>query len=287
MSLIVIIATRGRPQEMLETVRLTLPKIERDDTRLMICADSDDVITLRRLCELPDDTHIHISVKEREDTRGEKYDRALTECPGSIYLPCHDCAPILTPGFDRIILDAAAVFPDGIGCVYSPMANASFPAFQAITAKLVEKIGYIYSHDYPFWFIDHELDDIARMIGRYIFVDIGVNTTTMRPAKSLRLRELDFWTKYFDYLTYERREVAHRIIDGEDFIAPAWLKTMLKTQHLAVEARSIHLNYEVRRAAHAIESTRGSDEPPDEGYIRAKQKAERKIIALQEKQKAA
>lgn len=287
MTLTVIVTTRERPHQMVETVGRTLNNVTLKDTTILVCADSDDPMTLRMLKVLPDSPHIKVSVKQREDSRGEKYDRALTEAPADVYLPAHDCVPILTKGFDRIILNATAVYPDGIGCVYTPMANASFPGLQAITAKMVEKIGYIYNHEYPFWFIDHELDDIARMIGRFVFVDVELSIQPMRPSKSIRLRDLAFWTTYFDAMTLERRKIAHRIIDDPEFKSPGWLKGVLKEQHQAVEARSYWVNGQVRAMAEQIEQERGSDGPPDAGYLRAKAAAEKKLLRVYEELRAA
>lgn len=267
MKLTYIITTRGRPDEIKRTLEDTIPSIRRGDTKILVCVDSDDIETIAVLKSFYLDSRVIISIKPREDSRGEKHDRALTEAPADIYMMGHDCASIRTPGFDQIIVDAAGLFPDGIGCVYTPMANAAFPSMQAITAKLVEKIGYTYSHEYPYWFIDHELDDIARMIGRYVCVNMDTeHHQTRRPSKTTRLRDLEFWTCYFDAATIYRRELARSIIDDMD--EPEWRKTMLKTWNAPIESRSMYINACVRANAAAIEKDRGEDGPPDLGYLR-------------------
>ena len=214
-----------------------------------------------------------VSVKKREDSRGEKYDRALTEAPADVYLPAVDCAPFVSEGFDVAILEKARLFPDGIGCVYTPMVNASFPGLQAPTAKLVEKLGHIYNHEYPFWFIDHELDDISRMIGRFVFANVKFEPRPYRPGTTIRLRDLEFWTAYYDLMSIERRAKAREIIMGKDFQSPQWLKEVLANSYQVVEARSRNINAGVRNNAKAIEAQRGDPNPPDEGYLRAKAKA--------------
>jgi hypothetical protein len=287
MKLTFIIATRERPFDLVRTLNAVVRNMTREDTTLLLCVDADDKQTINALDTIPNDRRIRISVKEREDSRGEKYDRALTEAPADVYLVGHDCVPLNTVGFDDLVVRAAESFPDGIGCVYSPMANMSFPSMQAPTARLVEKIGYIYSHEYPFWFIDHELDDIVRMIGRYVFVNIEQDIATRRPSKTLRLRELKFWTTYFDIATMRRRNLAHSIIDGEDFLEPQWRKDMLKTWHHLIEIRSHWLNAQVRGAAEQIERERGEKGPPDEGYVRLRTAAEKRMIEMYEELKAA
>jgi hypothetical protein len=281
MRLTLIIGTRGRPDALLASVKTTLANVRRGDTRVLLCVDLDDAVTLDALHRLPADERLIVSAKAREDSRGEKCGRAFTEAPADLYAVGHDCTPILTPGFDQIIAQCAETcFPDGIGVVNSPMANASFPIMQTITAKLAQKLGYIYNPAYPFWFIDHELDDIARMLGRNPYVEIEIEHLSTRPAKTLRLRDLDFWTRYMDLTTVERRQLVHAIIDGEDFIAPPHVKAVLKAAHPAIEARSFNINHSVRSQAGIIEAQRGERGPPDPGYQRLKYAAEEKLIAM-------
>lgn len=289
MSLSLIIQTRDRTDLLRYTLEKTLPNIKRDDTKVLICVDDDDVLTKLKMEDkfFPKDPRIIWSVKKREDSRGEKYDRALTLAPASLYLPSVDCAPFTTPGFDQIFLDAAALYPDGIGCVYTPMANASFPGILAITHKLVAKLGHIYSHDFPFWFIDHELDDIARMIGRYTTVDVKFETGLTRPTKTIRMWDLAFWTGYFNDMTMDRRAAAQNIILGDDFETPRWLKFVLLGAYHPIEARSYWINNNVRSQAAEIEAQRGETGPRDEGYLRAKARAEKRLDLKHGRQAAA
>ena len=53
-----------------------------------------------------------------------------------------DYTPHITPGWDTKVLEAASVFPDGIGVVYNHLANLSFPGMVTATAELVEKMVY-------------------------------------------------------------------------------------------------------------------------------------------------
>lgn len=280
MNFTMIIATRGRPALLKETLEHTLPNLSRDDSKILVCVDDNDNDTIGEIRLMPRDDRLQFCIRPREDSRGEKYDRALTLAPADVYLPAVDCAPVLTPAFDQAIINAARLYPDGIGCVYTPMVNASFPGLQAITAGMVAKLGYIYNPDFPFWFIDHELDDIARMIGRCVIVDIDFRPWLTRPSKTIRLRDLVFWTKYFDLMTLERRHKARAIIDSVDFEEAQWRKAIMRDWYEPIEARSYSINEHVRNNAAAIEAQRGDSGPPDEGYLRAKAKAEQKILAV-------
>jgi len=276
-----VIATRGRPALLAETVRHTVLNMSRSSSAMLICIDDDDGPTLDSIRLLPKDDRIVVSVKPREDSRGEKYDRALTEAPADVYLPAVDCAPILTPAFDQIIINAARIFPDGIGCVYTPMANQFFPGLQAITARMVQHLGHIYSHDYPFWFVDHELDDIARMVGRYcVCPNIHVASAGLRPAKTIRMRDLAFWASYFDTATLARRTAASQILNAPDFEETEWRKVVMANWFHVVEARTHGIIANLHQNAKAIEAERGESGPPDEGYLRIKALAETKMEGM-------
>ncbi len=221
------------------------------------------------------------SIRPREDSRGEKYDRALTAAPADVYLPAVDCAPILTPAFDQIIINAARLFDDGIACIHTPMVTGHFPpALQAFTAEWVKQVGYIYNHEYPFWFIDHEADDMARLLCRYVPVDVAVNTAEMRPGTTWRMRDLAFWCDYYNRMTLERRMMARRIINSPEFEGTPGHKIALCNNYEGVEQRSYGINNSVIANAAAIEAQRGDKSPPDAGYLRAKARAEQKLERL-------
>jgi hypothetical protein len=277
MTLTVIVQTRGRLAILRETLKRTLPAVSRPDTKVLLCVDDDDAETIAGLDTLPKDDRLLISVKPREDTRGPQYDRALTEAPADVYLPTTDKVPITRPGFDQVILDAAATFPDGIGCVCTPLINASFPGLQAPTAKLVDLMGYIYPPDYPFWFIDHHLDDICRMIGRYFTVDVGSDHFSLSPPKTLELRHLVFWTSYFDAMAPERTAQARAILDAMD--EEPWRKAMLESNFGVVEYRSKWINDHVRSQAAQIESSRG-EKAADERYLRVLKAATAHLLSV-------
>ena len=287
MNLTIAIATRGRPESLCRTMESMVANATRDDTTIMVCTDSDDLLTGEWSGCYPKDKRIKWVAQPREDSRGEKYDRALKYAPADVYLLAVDCVPFLSKGFDEEILRKAALFEDGIGCVYTPMANASFPGFQAPTAKLVEKIGYTYNHEYPFWFIDHELDDICRMIGRFVFADVKTEHQSMRPGTTWRLRDVAFWTAYYDCMELERRAIARKIIMSDDFKATPAQKQILCNSYQLVESRSRNINAGVRASAAQIEAQRGDKGPPDEGYLRAKARAEQKLSKFFEALKAA
>jgi hypothetical protein len=266
MSLTLNIATRGRPDHLRDTVIRTLANVQHPDTFILLSVDADDAPTIESLDRIPKDGRLLTSIEPREDTRWLKYDRALRLAPADVYLCGVDYAPILTPGFDWDIINAAAAFPDGIGCVCTPLANASFPGLQAPTAGLVKHLGYIYPPQFPFWFGDHWIDDISRMIDRYHMVNVVVEHSRTRPGKTIGLRDVGFWATYFDAHQLTRRKQALAIIKALD--EPEWRKDMLRANFPLIEYRSQWVNDIVRAQAAEIERDRGDDGEPSEAYRR-------------------
>ena len=113
------------------------------------------------------------------------------------------------------------------------------------------------------------------MIGRYTCVAVHVETAANRPAKTIRLRELEFWTTYFDVATYYRRQVARSIIDSTDFEDEEWRKAIIRDWFPPIESRSFSINNWVRVNSAAIEEQRGyPGSTPDDGYVRIRARAE-------------
>jgi hypothetical protein len=183
-----------------------------------------------------------------------------------------DYAPHVTRGFDQTILDAAAVFEDGIGVVYNHMANLSFPAMNAVTHGLVKKMGHLYPPLFPYWFVDHWLDDVARMIGRIAWADVEIDTSQRQPQAgktwTQEYREPAFWASFYDALAPLRREMAQAIIDDPEFHETPARKALLRQSYPGIEERSVMVNAHVRAMPDA-------GLPHDARYLRVKAQAAR------------
>jgi hypothetical protein len=279
LKLTINLISRGRPELLLRTVRRTAENIILPSTTHMVSLDNDDPTVTPELVDALNAVagNILVSVRAREDSRGEKYDRALREAPADIYLPTCDYSALVTRGFDQLIVQAAQEFPDGYGMVYTEMANMSFPAYQAITAKLVKRMGYIYPSYFPFWFIDHWADDLAQMIDRIAYAPIACAPEPVNNGqhKTIGMRDLEFWTWLFDAARLHRRQQALDIINAPDFIETDWRRNLLIRNFSRVEWRSYAINQHVRNEVRQIEAARGGVESePDERYMRIKTKAD-------------
>jgi hypothetical protein len=269
MKLCITLATRSRPQQVVETITKSTANLVLDNTVFMVQVDDDDKATIEALHAAPLDSRVQVHVHPRPDTIASKWNRALITS-ADVYLVAADDDPYITPGYDKKVLDAATLFPDGIGMVYGRMANASFSGAVCPTAKFCEALGHIFPEYFPYWFVDHWTDDVARLIGRISFADIA--TDQSKAGRTQEMREPGWWATWFDAAYLMRRRIAQKIIIGDDFQECALTKQRLLHQAPLIEYRSKWINDNVRAMSPQVEwSMRGN--PPDERYLRIKQRA--------------
>ncbi len=275
-SLSLNLITRGRPELLRRTIELTLPNISLKTTELMVSCDDDDYASTEVALDYPEVT---VSMRKREDSVGEKVNRVLTVAPNDLYATMVDWAPIITPGFDQIIHEAAAAFLDGYFVINGPLANLSFPCLQVVSHKFVDaSAGTIYPEFWPYWFMDHWLDDIGRMIGRMGFAAVNVDQS-MRPAKTHELRDVGMWANLYDALAWCRHIQASAIMSRSDFQTPQWMKEALIQYWPQIDLRGRAINHIA--ASSGVEAMRGG-EVPNERYLRIKAKGEGLLAQLRE-----
>lgn len=275
MRLVISLATRGRPERLIDTVSKSVANWTDPNTVLIVQADEDDRATID-VCKAQgwrwcggDGGGVGIDIRPREDTIAAKWNRAL-KVPGDVYLVAADDDPYVTPGYDTKIIEAAKRFPDGIGMVYGHLANLSFSGAVAPTRKLCELMGgKIFPEYFPYWFCDHWTDDVARIIGRLSFANI--RTDQSKPGVTQEMREPGWWATWFDAAYLMRRKQAHDIIDRLGSMSD-WQYDLLKTHHPLIEVRSRMINHGVRAQNDQLSQWAGSLKP-DERYNRVKQRA--------------
>lgn len=274
MKLAITLATRGRASQLIDTIKRSVRNWTEPNTCLYVIADEDDHPTIEALQKNPIDLPgsarteppLYLVVRPRPDTVAEKWNAVTELCPDAdAYLISADDAPDITPGYDTKILNAASRFDDGIGVVYGHLANASFPAVMAPTRKFVEKLGFLFPPYFPYWFVDHWIDDIARLIDRISFADVTTDQCKVGPT--LEFREPAWWATWFDAAYLVRRRQAYRIIADDEFKETEGRKQMLYAHCPLIEYRSRWINNNVR-ASHAYVGP-----PPDERYQRIKKQA--------------
>lgn len=259
MRLTIGIATRGRAALVSEVAEHTLRNC-RADTRIVVLADHDDDLGAMVLPR-----EVILSIAPRPDSVGAKWNRMAEAAPADVYLAMCDYRSQETPGFDRNILDAAALFPDGVGAVYQHMANLSFPCYQAVTARMFEVMEGIYPTVFPYWFADHWLDDVAKMVGRIAFAE-GVTKLHPRPGSGTTqdFREPMFWGTLYDLLAPERERIANDLLEA--MTITDWQRDILRAQWPLIHQRSLMINGMVREMQE-------TDHSRDDRYNRIRENA--------------
>ena len=278
MKLVISLATRGRPDRVIDTVKRSVVNWTDPNTELQIQVDEDDIRTIDCLKDTSSietilplaGQRITVNIKPREDTIADKWNRAVTT-PADVYLVAADDDPYITQGYDSLIIQAARRFPDEIGMVYGHLANMSFSGAVAPTRRFVELMGgVIFPPIFPYWFVDHWTDDVAKIIGRISFANIM--TDQSKPGVTQEMREPGWWATFFDCAYLFRRQQAHKIIENDDFICSQWQKELLKANHPLIEVRSRMINHNVRSESLKLTQWSGNLQH-DERYMRVKNRA--------------
>jgi hypothetical protein len=267
MRLVANIATRGRPELLRAGIFQALANATLPDTVLMVSVDEDDESTVEMLNNLPiaASRRTIISIKPREDTIAAKWNRAIVRVPDAgVYVPMCDDSHVVTPGWDALLIKAAESVPDRIVFLYSRLVNPSFPGFQAVTRRVVDLMGgQIYVEHFPYWFVDHWLDDIARMVDRIFCVPINLNVSSYSGTQEMR--EPGWWADFFD-ACWEERLLTARILIRECTHDAPWRRNMTRSRVEMVQSRSRWINDCVRTIANPTLAT-------DDRYDRVKHAA--------------
>lgn len=268
------IASRGRPNLVAKTVGMSLERAA-SEVDCVVALDADDPSGARGV-----KAECDVSIADREDTLGAKYNRCHSLAPtADLFVAGTDDCAIATHGWDEHLAAAYRRLPDGIGVIAfgtMPMAS-SLPAMYAVTRKFIEKVGYFQPPYFPTWFHDTWTDEIARMIGRRVWVPgIEVAYPELETAgKSRGIREITFWARFFEDTRPMRRAIAESIIADPEFVAPASQRAALLAgidYQTPIFAQRNALLLDPDQAAR-IEQQVSFDAPADARYQRAKVQA--------------
>ena len=278
-SVCLCIPTRGKPDSLGRFTARSLDQSSEPTTRFVIAIDEDDEYKDEAIASLPKSEKIIISVRPREDSVGGKYNRCVRECGASIYLMGTDDIAIGTPGWDRILLETATLFTDGIGAIHfgvEPHGEYQ-PSIIAWTKGLIDVVGQFCPELFPFWWHNSWDYEIAEMAGRIVPVDIVTEYPEVFD-KSQR-RDIQHWAEVFDRTRPEREAAADRVLAAIDN-APwhTWLLRQARQQILDVQ---LQRNAPLRDPAFvaAIEQYASSPAPLDERHQRLRAKAGELVAA--------
>ncbi len=232
-----LMPTRGRTdklQMVLDSIDATV--VNADGVILNIYVDDDDLDTIEfssaftRLTEYRFCISWHIL--PRTGSMGMMLDALYrTSRPAEVYAPMTDDYIFRTHGWDKLIRDVWARYPDGVWLAYphDPTSPGNV-TFAIIGSCWISVTGRYLTNYFPFWFDDVWLDQVAQLIGRRIALPMEMEPIGGKGVTQ-RMFNLWFWQQFFANTLDERIEEANSLSralvgkDREAFVANAAQRT--------------------------------------------------------------
>lgn len=216
----ILLATRGRPDLLTESFEsLKATTAQKDKTVLWVYVDEDDQPTREAIAanRLPDPGFpIHWHVGPRTPGLGETH-QAMWNASGrasEVYMISSDKARFATPHWDEVIRAKFAEYPDGVLLAYAHDPNTADQATYPILGwGWLGALGYFFPGHFPFWFDDKWVDEIGRMAGRYVKLDLVIAPIRGR-GRTQRMRGMPFWVRFFQLTLRERKDAARRLLEA-------------------------------------------------------------------------
>jgi hypothetical protein len=217
-NLALIIATRGRPQKLAEVFQSLKNHTARKDlTSLWLYVDEDDAVTRRAIeaNEFPDPGFpVHWHIGPQTASLGDTQ-HALWQASGRTAQICMisvDDARFDTPDWDEVVRAKFAEFPDGVLLAFphDPMTadTATYPLFGR---AWLETVQYMFPGHFPYWFDDRWVSQIGQLCGRCAKLPILMYPIRGK-GRTRRMRNLPFWTRFFQLTLDERKGAARKLI---------------------------------------------------------------------------
>lgn len=208
-----LVGTRSRPQVLQAFLRsLEETTVEKELIEVWIYADEDDRATLEFITTLraaPCSFPVSFVIGPSPESMGclvNTLRQHLTSGPGILF-PCNDKGLFIDLGWDVRVREVFAENPDGITMAYLMdfYHGPHFGGFCLLSARWADVIGHVFTEFFPFWFDDTWINQVAMMVGRRCRVPaiIAMQGAGVR-GRTLRLRNLPFWTRFFENTLEER-----------------------------------------------------------------------------------
>jgi hypothetical protein len=214
----ILLGTRGRP-EMLAEVFGSLQKNTslKDKVAIWLYVDEDDAVTRQAVDRknLPDPgVGLHWHIGPQVGDLGEMH-RVLWQASGrgsEIYMVSVDDARFDTLGWDEIVRKQFAEYPDGavLAFPHDPMTAdvATYPIFGW---RWLTTLGCVFPGYFPYWFDDKWVTEIGLLVGRRLKLPI-VLFPIRGKGRTKRMRNLAFWTRFFQLTIDERKAAACKLL---------------------------------------------------------------------------
>ena len=209
MKLTVIIPSRGRHFRLWLAVG-TLRELEsgKHEVTYAVGCDEDDQDTINVCDVMKLDGRFAYGIFRRMGSLGAMDNKLAELVPGDAYVILADDLALTAKGWDDKIAEAYATRPDGVywwKCKTDPPSLAP-----VISHAWFKAAGYLFTDYFPFWWDDLWLMKVWILAAEAppIYIDAYLKDT---PVHTHRMRDLRFWTDFYQSREPERISEAKRI----------------------------------------------------------------------------
>jgi len=214
----ILMATRARPIMLAEVFSsLKTNTTRKDKVALWLYVDEDDHVTRQAIEQnvFPDvGFPVHWHIGQQTAGLGDTHE-VLWQASGrvsQIYMISVDDARFDTTGWDEITRRQFADYPDGVLLAFphDPMTadTATYPIFGW---GWLETLQQIFPGYFPYWFDDRWVSQVGALAGRSVKLPILLYPIRGK-GRTKRMRNLPFWTRFFQLTLDERKESARKLI---------------------------------------------------------------------------
>jgi glycosyltransferase involved in cell wall biosynthesis len=169
-------------QSLIETV--SKKRIEEKFIEIVFFVDTDDESTLRYLVEQHFSCPLNLLWVTGQDVLfSDMWNKAYERCSGDIVMLCGDDVEFKTKDWDIIVEQRFEAVPDKI-CyitVRDGYQNGALGVHGFVHRKWVETVGFFTPPYFAYWYADTWLDEVSKMINRYIYLE-NVEVIHYHPA---------------------------------------------------------------------------------------------------------
>lgn len=268
MKLNVLIPSRGRPYQLAAALySLFFCASGKHELTMCVACDDDDDPTKNALRELRQSgLPVFVRVGPRPETLGSVANDLAAHWPADVYQVFGDDLMCITNNWDEILAQAVEKTPHGVFWMKSAKDQRSH--VPAVTEKWRAAAGGIFTEHFPFWFDDLWLEELWVMATDDVPIELDAWVID-RPAATHRMRDLEFWTRFYYSMRNDRLEHGRSIARTLGFSEPV----------VGVEFARRMNNEAVPLSAEAsakIElSNKAETGEPSEQYMRTKERAEK------------
>ena len=218
MKISVLIPSRGRPEQLIRSVRaLQVLASGNHEISYVVGCDHDDPDTVKACIALGDG--IRAYVLQRRPSLGQIVNILAEQNPAEVYCSYADDVEMLEPGWDQHVVDAVTDHPDWVlwfrAKVFVDGEVVAENPYAVVPEKWRKAAGRIFTDYFPYWHDDGWLDQVFRFArGTHNWFVVDVKLRDDNRGKTHRLHDYPFWESFFWERDGERLAEAARIAEA-------------------------------------------------------------------------